>query len=82
MGNSLPFSYSLRQERKVHMDSGVLIIGGAIVISIISFLAYAVLAFFYPEWVGITGKVALAAEEAHTEGNEATPQVFDKFTQS
>ncbi|UYL09117.1 hypothetical protein B9G69_000820 [Bdellovibrio sp. SKB1291214] len=62
------------------MDNGTLfVIGGAIVISIISFMAYAVLAFFYPEWVGITGKVALDAEQSHVEGKEAPEHMMDKF---
>lgn len=62
------------------MDNGTMfVIGGAIVISIISFMAYAVLAFFYPEWVGITGKVALDAEKSHGEGKEAPEHMMDKF---
>ncbi|MEN0058918.1 MAG: hypothetical protein AAGB31_08795 [Bdellovibrio sp.] len=62
------------------MDAGVWIIGGAIVISIFSFLAYAILAFFFPEWVGITGKVARDAEKAHQEGAEAPLQTMDKIS--
>jgi hypothetical protein len=62
------------------MDGGMLIIGGAISITILSFLAYAILAFFFPEWVGITGKVALDAEKSHQEGSEAEKHSFDKFS--
>lgn len=36
-------------------------------ISVISMLVYFTLMVFYPEWVGITGKVALAAERSHVE---------------
>ncbi len=63
------------------MDTSMLVIGGAIVISILSFLAYAVLAFFFPEWVGITGKVALNAEQSHVQGAEPTKHVFDKISE-
>ena len=34
-------------------------------IFVISFMVYAILAVFFPEWVGITGKVALNAEQSH-----------------
>ncbi len=61
------------------MDTSVLIIGGAIVVAIFSFLAYAILAFFFPEWVGITGRVARSAEQSHQEGSEAPTHSFDKF---
>lgn len=63
------------------MDAGVWIIGGAIIITIFSFLAYAILAFYFPEWVGITGKVALEAEQAHAEGAEAPKHGFDKISE-
>lgn len=39
-------------------------------IFVISFMVYAVLAVFFPEWVGITGKVALNAEQSHQEKSE------------
>ncbi|WP_413585283.1 hypothetical protein [Bdellovibrio sp. HCB274] len=61
------------------MDSTMWVIGGAIIISIFSFLAYAVLAFFFPEWVGITGKVALNTEKSHGEGADAPAHITDKF---
>lgn len=63
------------------MDSSIWIIGGAIIITIFSFMAYAVLAFFFPEWVGITGKVALDAEQSHVEGTDAEKHAFDKFSE-
>ncbi len=55
------------------------IIIGGITITIFSFLAYAILAFFFPEWVGITGKVALMTERSHIDGEVAPPHVSDKF---
>ncbi|WP_413575826.1 hypothetical protein ACLVWU_15760 [Bdellovibrio sp. HCB290] len=61
------------------MDSTMWVIGGAIIISIFSFLAYAVLAFFFPEWVGITGRVALDTEKSHGEGEKAPAHFTDKF---
>ncbi|MBO9668524.1 MAG: hypothetical protein J7501_17130 [Bdellovibrio sp.] len=61
------------------MDAGMWVIGGAIVITIFSFLAYAILAFFFPEWVGITGKVALQTEQSHAEGTDAPSHVTDTF---
>ncbi|WP_413558631.1 hypothetical protein [Bdellovibrio sp. HCB209] len=60
-------------------DGTVWIIGGAIIISIISVMFYAVLAFFFPEWVGITGKVALDTERSHVEGEEAPKHFTDKL---
>lgn len=61
------------------MNTGLFVIGGAIVVAILSCLAYAILAIFFPEWVGITGKTALSAEKSHREGAEAPLHVCDKF---
>lgn len=47
----------------------ILAIGAVFVISI---LIYVFLMLFYPEWVGITGKVALNAEASHREETETT----------
>lgn len=44
----------------------ILAIGAVFLISI---LVYVFLMLFYPEWVGITGKVALSAEASHREEN-------------
>ena len=63
------------------MDSTYFLIGGAIVISIISFAAYAILAVFFPEWVGITGRVARAAEVSHLEGTEVDKHGFEKISE-
>lgn len=62
------------------MDAKIWIFGGAIAVTIFSLIAYAVLAFFFPEWVGITGKVARDAEQSHAEGNEAPEHALDKIT--
>ena len=45
-----------------------------IAISVMSMLVYFTLMVFYPEWVGITGKVALAAERSHVEETESKEQ--------
>lgn len=37
---------------------------------ILGIVAYFFLMFFYPEWVGITGKVAIDAQQAHTGGDQ------------
>lgn len=55
------------------METGTLIIIGGVVIGFLSILVYAVIAIFYPEWVGITGKVAKDAEQSHLEGAENKP---------
>lgn len=55
------------------------IVGGIIVISLFSILIYGALAVFFPEWVGITGKVALGAESSHREGEVAPVHPMDKF---
>lgn len=41
---------------------------GFLAIAGISTLVYFALMVFFPEWVGITGKIALKAEESHQEG--------------
>lgn len=60
------------------MEMGTLIIIGGVVVGFVSIFAYALLAIFYPEWVGITGKVAHNAEQSHQEGTETKPS--DSFT--
>ena len=44
---------------------------GVLAVSEISMLVYFTLMVFFPEWVGITGKVALAAERSHVEEKPA-----------
>lgn len=38
---------------------------------------YVVIMIIWPEWVGITGKVALEAERAHRGGTQADDKVMD-----
>lgn len=40
-------------------------------------VAYVVIMVLWPEWVGITGKVALKAERAHRGGSDADDNVMD-----
>lgn len=61
------------------MNAEAWIFGGIIIISIFSILVYGCLAVFFPEWVGITGKVALSAENSHKEGEAAPMHPMDKF---
>jgi hypothetical protein len=61
------------------MEPQTMIIIGAIAISFISLLVYAILAIFYPEWVGITGKIARQAEQSHQEGTETGDHIFNKL---
>lgn len=60
------------------MDPQILIIAGGIAVAIFSVVVYAFLAILFPEWVGITGKVAKRAEESHAEGSEA--KKYNNFT--
>jgi hypothetical protein len=56
------------------MDANFFIIGGGIFVALVSLMLYAALAIFFPEWVGITGKVALSAEQSHEEGSLTSQQ--------
>ncbi|WP_413291239.1 hypothetical protein [Bdellovibrio sp. HCB337] len=58
------------------MDMGTIIIIGGIAIGVLSIIIYALIAIFYPEWVGITGKVARSAEKSHEEGSPETKNNF------
>ncbi len=51
------------------MSIGIIL--GGIAVFIWGTVAYAAIAFFAPEWVGITGKVARETERSHQEGTEA-----------
>lgn len=44
----------------------------ALAVFAVSIIIYVLLMMFFPEWVGITGKVALQAEASHKE--EAAPE--------
>ncbi|AHZ85398.1 hypothetical protein AB1A81_13390 [Bdellovibrio bacteriovorus] len=41
---------------------------GFLAVAGISVIIYFCLMVFFPEWVGITGKIALRAEQSHREG--------------
>lgn len=41
-------------------------------------VVYFILMFFFPEWVGITGKVAKKNEESHKKGAKADDADFFK----
>lgn len=58
------------------MEMGTIIIIGGITVGILSIIVYAAIAIFFPEWVGITGKVARSAEESHEEGSKITTDNF------
>jgi hypothetical protein len=63
------------------METGTLIVIGGVTVGFVTILIYGGLALFYPEWVGITGKVAIDAEKGHTEGSNITQHgnITDKF---
>lgn len=57
------------------MDNAVLtVFAGGVIVFFAATIVYLALLMFFPEWVGVTGKVALDAEKAHTKGsgNEET----------
>jgi hypothetical protein len=41
-------------------------------------VVYFLLMFFFPEWVGITGKVAKKNEQSHKKGSEVKESKFFK----
>ena len=55
--------------------STLVLIGGAIVF-MLSVMVYVVLMAFFPEWVGIAGKVASEAERSHHEGSKPNEDEF------
>lgn len=54
------------------------IIFGIVMLAIVSFMVYLVFMFFFPEWVGITGKVAKKAIESHGTDSEEVKTPLDK----
>ena len=56
------------------METSWYLIFGAVGVFIAFVAVYLVIMFLWPEWVGITGKVALEAERSHREGAEASDQ--------
>lgn len=53
------------------METSWWLIGGAVGVFFAFIAAYVIIMVLWPEWVGITGKVALEAERSHREGAEA-----------
>ena len=50
------------------MDSTTLVFIAITVIFVLAMAVYLLIAFMWPEWVGITGKVALEVQRSHREG--------------
>ncbi|MES2854660.1 MAG: hypothetical protein V4692_02300 [Bdellovibrionota bacterium] len=53
------------------METSTWVMIGAAGVFVGFIIVYLLLMIFFPEWVGITGKVALEAERSHREGAEA-----------
>lgn len=51
---------------------------GGIAVFFAASLVYICLLIFLPEWVGVTGKVALDAEKSHTKGSANEEAGFGK----
>ena len=61
------------------MDNTALtVFAGGIIVFCAATLVYLALLFFFPEWVGVTGKVALDAEKAHAKGSSSEETGFGK----
>lgn len=61
------------------MDNAMLtVFAGGVIVFFAATLVYLALLFFFPEWVGVTGKVALEAEKAHTKGSSAEETGFGR----
>jgi hypothetical protein len=59
------------------MDSWVYFAAGGVFVLFI--ITYVIIMVIWPEWVGITGKVALDAERAHRGGTEASDAFMDSL---
>lgn len=59
-------------------DTSFWVIAGGIAVFFAATLIYVALLFFFPEWVGVTGKVALETEKSHRDDHEATSEVTSK----
>jgi len=59
-------------------DTSFWVLIAVVAISILATLVYIAFLVFLPEWVGVTGKVALAAEKSHEEGSKAEESGFAK----
>lgn len=61
------------------MDNTALTVAaGGIIVFCAATLVYLAFLFFLPEWVGVTGKVALDAEKSHTKGSSTEETGFGK----
>lgn len=61
------------------MDNTTLtVFAGGIIVFFAATLVYLALLFFFPEWVGVTGKVAREAEKSHTQGSNSEETGFGK----
>jgi hypothetical protein len=54
----------------------VIVAGG--IVFVLGIVAYIVIMLLFPEWVGITGKVALEAEQAHRGDSVDSPSSTQK----
>ncbi|AZZ36923.1 hypothetical protein CIK05_09010 [Bdellovibrio sp. qaytius] len=59
-------------------DTVFTVFTGGIAVFFAASLVYVILLVFLPEWVGVTGKVALDAEKAHAKGSEVKETGFGK----
>jgi hypothetical protein len=59
------------------MENWIYFAAGGVFILFI--MAYVIVMLIWPEWVGITGKVALEAERSHRGGSEAKDDVIDSL---
>lgn len=59
------------------MDTWVYLAAGGVFVFFIA--VYVIIMLLWPEWVGITGKVALEAERSHRGGSAATEDAIDNL---
>ena len=59
-------------------DTVFTVFTGGIAVFFAASMVYVILLIFLPEWVGVTGKVALDAEKAHAKGTEVEETGFGK----
>lgn len=59
-------------------DTVFTVLTGGIAVFFAASLVYVCFLVFLPEWVGVTGKVALEAEKSHTKGSADEEAGFGK----
>lgn len=59
-------------------DTTFTVIAGGVLVFFAASLVYIALLAFFPEWVGVTGQVALDAEKSHTQGSSSEETGFGK----